>query len=87
MFLWIVGIHLAELLAIGIFLLVRKNRALEKVVIQQQEHVNALDFLFSRLSDSLSNLDERVWVEGDEELGEVFQNIKEIKDTLDSLYK
>jgi hypothetical protein len=84
--LWIAGIHLAELLAIGIFLIIRKNRQLEQILIQQQEQINALDFLFSKLTTSLSAIDEKVWVEGDEELGEVFNDIKEIKDALNSLY-
>ena len=48
--LWIAGIHLAELLAIGIFLIIRKNRQLEQILIQQQEQINALDFLFSKLT-------------------------------------
>ena len=84
--LWIAGIHLAELLATGIFLIIRKNRQLEQILIQQQEQINALDFLFSKLTTSLSAIDEKVWVEGDEELGEVFNDIKEIKDALNSLY-
>jgi hypothetical protein len=84
--LWIAGIHLAELLAIGIFLIIRKNRQLEQILVQQQEQINALDFLFSKLTTSLSAIDEKVWVEGDEELGEVFNDIKEIKDALNSLY-
>ena len=84
--LWIAGIHLVELLAIGIFLIIRKNRQLEQILIQQQEQINALDFLFSKLTTSLSAIDEKVWVEGDEELGEVFNDIKEIKDALNSLY-
>ena len=84
--LWIAGIHLAELLAIGIFLIIRKNRKLEQVLIQQQEQINTLDFLFSKLTTSLNSIDEKVWVQGDEELGEVFNDIKEIKDALNSLY-
>jgi hypothetical protein len=84
--LWIAGIHLVELLAIGIFLIVRKNMRLEQILIQQQEQITALDFLFSKLTTSLSAIDEKVWVEGDEELGEVFNDIKEIKDALNSLY-
>jgi hypothetical protein len=84
--LWIAGIHLAELLAIGIFLIIRKNRQLEQILVQQQEQINTLDFLFSKLTTSLSAIDEKVWVEGDEELGEVFNDIKEIKDALSSLY-
>ena len=66
--------------------IIRKNRKLEQVLIQQQEQINTLDFLFSKLTTSLSAIDEKVWVEGDEELGEVFNDIKEIKDTLNSLY-
>ena len=85
--LWVAGIHIVELLAIGIFFIIRKNKKLEEVIVQQQEQINTLDFLFSKLNDSLGLLDEKVWVEGDSELSEVFQNIKQIKDTLDSLYK
>ena len=85
--LWIAGIHIVELLVIGIFFIVRKNQRLEAVVIQQQEQINTLDFLFSKLTTSLSAIDEKIWVDGDEELGEVFQDIKQIKETLDSLYK
>lgn len=84
--LWITGIHLFELLVIGVYLIIRNNRRLQKIVAQQQEQINTLDFLFSRLTTSLSAIDEKVWVEGDEELGEVFNDIKEIKDTLNSLY-
>ena len=84
--LWIAGIHLAELLAIGIFLIIRKNRKLEQVLIQQQEQINTLDFLFSKLTTSLNSIDEKVWIQGDEELGEVFNDIKEIKEALNSLY-
>jgi hypothetical protein len=84
--LWVTGIHLFELLVIGVYLIIRNNRRLEKIVVQQQEQINTLDFLFSRLTTSLSAIDEKVWVEGDEELGEVFNDIKEIKDTLNSLY-
>lgn len=84
--LWITGIHLFELLVIGVYLIIRNNRRLEKIVVRQQEQIDTLDFLFSRLTTSLSAIDEKVWVEGDEELGEVFNDIKEIKDTLNSLY-
>ena len=84
--LWVTGIHLFELLVIGVYLIIRNNRRLEKIVVQQQEQINTLDFLFSRLTTSLSAIDEKVWIEGDEELGEVFNDIKEIKDTLNSLY-
>jgi hypothetical protein len=85
--LWVAGIHIVELLVIGIFFIIRKNRKLEEIIVQQQEQINTLDFLFSKLTTSLSAIDEKVWIEGDEELSEVFQDIKQIKETLDSLYK
>jgi hypothetical protein len=85
--LWVAGVHIVELLAIGIFFIIRKNKKLEEVIVQQQEQINTLDFLFSKLTTSLSAIDDKVWVEGDSELSEVFQDIKGIKETLESLYK
>jgi archaellum component FlaC len=84
--LWVVGIHLLELLAIGIFLVIRKNNKLEEVITDQQQYIETLNILYSRLNESLNSLDEKVWVENDSELSEVFKNIKEIKDTIGSIY-
>jgi archaellum component FlaC len=84
--LWVVGIHLLELLAIGIFLVIRKNNKLEEVITDQQQYIETLNILYSRLNDSLNSLDEKVWIENDSELSEVFKNIKEIKNTIGSIY-
>jgi hypothetical protein len=84
--LWVVGIHLFELLAVGIFLVIRKNSKLEEVITDQQQYIDTLNILYSRLNESLNSLDEKVWVENDSELSEVFKNIKEIKDTIGSIY-
>jgi hypothetical protein len=83
--LWVLLIHLIELVAIGIFFIIRKNNKLEQAVKQQEQYIYTLNILFGNLTDSMSKIDEKIWVEGDEELGEVFENIKQINRTINSL--
>jgi hypothetical protein len=83
--LWVLLIHLGELMAIGVFLLIRRNRKLEQVLIQQQQYIDTLNILFNNLTESLDKVDEKVWVNEDEELAEVFKNISEINKTINSL--
>jgi hypothetical protein len=85
-FLWIAGVHLFELLGLGIYFIIRKNRKLEQAVAQQQEYIDTLNILFANLNSSFNSLDEKVWVEGDSELSEVFNNISEIKQAINQLY-
>jgi len=59
---------------------------MEKIIIKQQEQIDSLEFLFNQLTSSLDKVDNKVWVEGDTELMEVFQNVNEIKSTLNSFY-
>jgi uncharacterized protein YoxC len=83
--LWVLLIHLVELVALGVFLIIRRNNKLEQAVKQQEQYIDTLNILFGNLTDSLSKVNEKVWVEGDEELGEVFENIKQINQTINSL--
>jgi hypothetical protein len=83
--LWVLLIHLIELVAIGIFFIIRKNNKLEQAVKQQEQYINTLNILFGDLTDSMSKIDEKIWVEGDAELGEIFENIKRINQTINSL--
>lgn len=83
--LWIIGIHVLELLGFGAFLLVKKNILLEKTLVEQKEYIDAMSFIASQLSTSLSKLDERMYVEGDAELEEVFTQIKEFKSIIDEV--
>ena len=83
--LWVLLIHLVELVALGVFLIIRRNNKLEQAVKQEVKYIDTLNILFGNLTDSLSKVDEKVWVEGDEELGEVFENIKQINQTINSL--
>ena len=41
--LWILLIHLVELVAIGIFFIIRKNNKLEQAVKQQEQYINTLN--------------------------------------------
>jgi hypothetical protein len=83
--LWVIGIHLFELLGFGVFLLVKKNILLEKTLVEQKEYMDAMSFIASQLSTSLAKLDERMYVEGDAELEEVFEQIKEFKSIIDEV--
>jgi HPt (histidine-containing phosphotransfer) domain-containing protein len=83
--LWVLLIHLGELMAIGVFLLIRRNRKLEQAIIQQQQYIDTLNILFNNLTESLDKVDEKVWVNEDEELAEVFNNISQINKTINSL--
>jgi hypothetical protein len=83
--LWVLLIHLVELVALGVFFIVRKNNKLEQAVKQQEQYIYTLNILFGDLTDSMSKIDEKIWVEGDAELGEIFENIKRINQTINSL--
>jgi uncharacterized protein YoxC len=83
--LWVVGIHLCELLALGGYLIISKNRKLENAIVSQQQHIDTLSIIISRLSDSLKEINSKMWVEGDEELQAVFQEIKEIQSILEEV--
>ena len=84
--LWVLLIHTVELVAFVVFVTFKKNAKLEKIVIKQQEHIASLNILFSQLSDNLAKIDEKIYVDGDGDLNEVFENVKSINDSINSLY-
>jgi hypothetical protein len=81
--LWVIGIHLVELLLIGGYLLVRKNNALEKVVADQQQYIDAVSIIINDSSETIKQLDNKGAFEADDEVGTFFRNIKEIQTVLD----
>lgn len=83
--LWIIGIHLIEVLGILGFLLVRKNRKLEEVIVNQQQQLDAVTVLISKMDDDFKQLDGKMWVGEDEELQTIFNEMKEIQSILSSL--
>jgi len=82
MWLWIIGIHLAEIAVIGIFLLVRRNSALEKAVQEQQQYIDAISIIVANSDAKLRELDVMGAFQADDEVGAFFTNLKEIQNTL-----
>ena len=82
MWIWLIVIHLIEIAAIGIFLLIRRNNALEKAVIQQQQYLDAISIVIQNSQQKLEELDVMGAFKSDDEVGTFFRNLKEIQDIL-----
>ena len=82
MWIWLIGIHVAELFAVGIFLLIRRNNALEKAVTQQQQYLDAISIIIQNSQQKLEELDVMGAFKSDDEVGTFFKNLKEIQDVL-----
>ncbi len=54
---WIIIIHLVEIIGIGIFLLLRRNNALEKAVTEQQQYIDAISIVIADGDRRLRELD------------------------------
>ena len=81
--LWVIGIHLVELLLIGGYFLIKKNNTLEKVVADQQQYIDAISIIINDSSETIKQLDNRGAFEADDEVGTFFKNLKEIQTVLD----
>lgn len=84
--LWLIGIHLTELLILGIVLIVRKNMKLSRVIETQQEYISTLEYQFSQMNTALGSLEKKMHVDGDEEITDVFSNMKDIQDSIHNMY-
>ena len=80
---WVILVHLIELAVIGGVLLVRKNNALEKVVADQQQYIDAISIIINDSSETIKQLDNKGAFEADDEVGTFFRNLKEIQNVLD----
>jgi CHASE3 domain sensor protein len=83
--LWVIGIHLVEVLGVLGFLLIRKNKRLEEIIINQQQTIDAVTVLISKMDDDFKQLDGKMWVGEDEELQTIFNEMKEVQAVLSSL--
>jgi hypothetical protein len=79
---WLIGIHVAELITIGIFLLIRRNNVLEKAVVDQQQYLDAISIIIQNSQQKLEELDVMGAFKSDDEVGTFFKNLKEIQDVL-----
>ena len=80
--LWVVLIHLIELAIIGAVLLIRRNNALEKAVIEQRQFMDAISILINNSDEKLKELDRLGAFEADDEVGTFFQNLREIQNII-----
>jgi len=79
MWLWLIGIHVVEIIAIGVFLLIRRNLALEKAVEQQRQYIDAISIIINNSNEKLKELDTLGAFQTDDEVGTFFQNLREIQ--------
>jgi hypothetical protein len=79
---WVIIIHLVEIIGIGIFLLLRRNNALEKAVTEQQQYIDAISIVIADGDRRLRELDTMGAFEADDEVGNFFQNLREIQTSI-----
>lgn len=80
--LWVVLVHVIEIIGIAGYLIIRKNTKLEKVLINQQQYIDAISIVINDSNNVIQELDNRGAFESDDEVGTFFRNIKEIQTIL-----
>jgi len=82
MWLWLIIVHVIEIAIIGVILLVRRNNALEKAVIQQREFIDAISIIVKNSEGKLKELDTLGAFEADDEVGTFFRNLRDIQNII-----
>ena len=80
--LWVVLIHVIELIVVLGYLLIKKNNKLEKTIINQQQYIDAISIVIEDSQVTIQGLDNRGAFEADDEVGTFFKNLKEIQTIL-----
>jgi len=70
-----------------IYNLYQKNVKLENTVISQANFIAGLQGLIGESEKAVKNLDDKIWLESDKELQQVFHNLKAIQDGLNQFNK
>jgi hypothetical protein len=79
MWLTLLIVHIIELAIIGGILLIRRNAALEKAVVEQRQYMDAISIIVANSDAKLRELDIQGAFEADDEVGTFFNNLKEIQ--------
>ena len=82
MWLTILIIHVIELVIVGGVLLIRRNTALEKAVVEQRQYIDAISIIVANSDAKLKELDIQGAFEADDEVGAFFTNLKEIQNII-----
>jgi hypothetical protein len=80
--LWVLGIHLIEIIGVLGFLLIRKNKKLEQLVSEQQQYIDVFSSIIENSNNRLKEIDSRGMFAADDEIGWFFEQIKEIQNIL-----
>jgi hypothetical protein len=81
-FFWVVGIHVVEIVGIVIFLLIRRNNAVEKALAEQQQYIDSLSIIIENSDQQIKELDRLGAFEADDEVGNFFRSLKEIQNLI-----
>lgn len=85
---WImVALWAATVVGWIIFNLYQKNVKLENTVISQANFIAGLQSLIGESEKAMKNLDDKIWLESDKELQQVFGNLKAIQEGLNQFNK
>jgi hypothetical protein len=79
MWLTLLIVHIIELAIVGGVLLIRRNAALEKAVVEQRQYIDAISIIVANSDAKLRELDIQGAFEADDEVGTFFNNLKEIQ--------
>jgi hypothetical protein len=82
MWLTLLIIHVVELIAIGVFFLIRRNSALEKAIVEQRQYIDAISIIVANSDAKLKELDIQGAFEADDEVGTFFTNLREIQNII-----
>jgi hypothetical protein len=75
-------IHIAEIIAILAYILIKKVRNLEAVVLEQQQYIDTISIVIDQADERMKELDASGMFQSDDEVGFFFENIKEIQSVL-----
>lgn len=80
--LWVIIIHAIEIVAIILFLLIRKNRILEEKYKETVDRVNAVDIITSEIRNSIEKIDETFYTESDPNMVNLISQLKDLGEAL-----
>ena len=75
-------IHIAEIIAILAYILIKKVRNLEAVVLEQQQYIDTIGIVIDQADERLKEIDASGTFKSDDEIGYFFENIREIQSVL-----
>ena len=82
MWLTLLIVHIIELAIFGGYLLIRRNTALEKAVVEQRQFIDAIGIIIANSDAKLKELDIQGAFEADDEVGTFFNNLKDIQNII-----